>query len=1328
MSVKHLPCGSFANHSERHATEYLKARLQNFAATYDWVLLTNYASSSGSQYLSDELDLIVVGPPGVSIIEIKYWNTADIKGNRQDIAAGEAEKLNDKAKKLKGKLSRACSFDVGFVEGKLLLTKGENEKFLEGLVRKRIRGIDLFGLTEWKDLLEVQRQPVLANEQITAISRVLQPEVYDASQGKLRVFDSFFDLGPIPGAYDDFHRAYHARRKPSRDKVLLHIYDLTASQEKNPLDIARREFDILQRLQKSPWLPSLMDSFQEAKNYPGELYFFSYVNTEAPSLLERAKDPEWCLQSRIYTALRCFEALQDLHQQGLGESETDTPILHRNLTPSSIHVRSNNEPLLTQLHLAKLPGAQTVASAASSNFAGFEGFVAPEVLASGISASTVASDVYALCSSLRSIFVDVTDASQQLLTEDILTILDAGMNSAPPQRSGLEDLFNDFMQLVSPPPEPALERVAVQYWDEDTVVKFKDRYYRIITRLGSGGFGTTFKVMEVDPDTGDELSGPYVAKAITNGEAGAEAAKAYAKVRAQTGTPHLAGVLEVASNWQPNEITALLKWIKGEPLNEWAGALPLYFDELGSGTRDELSLEWIRDLCEGLAQLHQVGLIHGDVSPRNIIVDGSNVTLTDFDTAGAAASVPLGATTHYCAPDVEAGISVNATDDIFALGATMFHVLFDNHPFQYDIGLNKARGLNWHGIDRSEWKRVAAFLDRATHPDKTKRFASAMDALLFLDSASEQELATQSSFVPAEALQVRTDNVVPWLSQLLQSYPGSPKGNAETRGLDSAFAKQTYVETKLDTILADDIKNRRISIVVLCGNAGDGKTAFLQNLAAKLGLEVGASAQRIWKATLPDGLKIYANLDGSASYQERSANELLNEFFAPFQDANFPENLVHLLAINDGPLLAWLNESAETYLTEQLYAALSEDAFDQLNSRIRFIDLNVRSLVGGFLPDSQHISTNFIEQILSKMLGEGEDIWTPCHTCTAQPRCHAWTSVDALRDPQRGLVLRDRLTRALQGVHQRGEIHITARSLRATLVYIFFGTDECSDLHSDPNLPHAHYFDRAFDPRSEFRQGELLNELQWLDPALESHPYIDRFLLRKWVNPFNLDAPGVQPSDLRSLRRRAYFEWTDDEIRTIGGTTDALGLARGHHLETFLRVATGTETERQSICSQLCEGIARLEDLPDEAFDDQKSVPLKITPRTPTETAFWVNKPRERFSLRPRQVRAINGIETLHTHVILSYLFNTGHTEELMIGAELFNSLMELREGYQISDAQSDDVFANLSIFKQRLAQEGDRVLFAWNPAGEGVMKLEASMIDGVQKLTVAAVSQEVMG
>jgi hypothetical protein len=405
----------------------------------------------------------------------------------------------------------------------------------------------------------------------------------------------------------------------------------------------------------------------------------------------------------------------------------------------------------------------------------------------------------------------------------------------------------------------------------------------------------------------------------------------------------------------------------------------------------------------------------------------------------------------------------------------------------------------------------------------------------------------------------------------------------------------------------------------------------------------------------------------------------------------------------------------------KLYDALGSDGVIELNPRIRFIDLNKRSLVGGFRSESTSISADFVENLLNKMLGGEPDEWIPCHSCTAQQRCHAWASVSSLRDAGNGSIVRKRIINALLAIHQRGEIHITARSLRAALVYIFFGTLECQDLHSNPNLFPEFYFDRAFDFSSRFRQGDLLTELSRLDPALESHPNIDRFLLKN----AELDSIGfsAERRSLDSLRRQAYFEWADDLIEKIGGSSKALGLAASHHSDAFLWVGIGTELELRGICSQLCEGIARLEDLPDEAFEsDPNSIPLKITPRTPTETAFWVSKPREKFSLRPREIAAVNGIETLHTHVVLSYRFQNGHTEELVIGAELFNLLMELREGFQVSDVRSDEIFANLSIFKQRLAQEGDRQLYAWNPANEKVMKLDVALNDGLQQIQIRPV------
>ena len=65
---------------------------------------------------------------------------------------------------------------------------------------------------------------------------------------------------------------------------------------------------------------------------------------------------------------------------------------------------------------------------------------------------------------------------------------------------------------------------------------------------------------------------------------------------------------------------ALLRWVEGGPLDELKGVLSIHSEDLGETSTEDMLLRWLLGLTEGLAALHTQGLVHGDVSPRNILV------------------------------------------------------------------------------------------------------------------------------------------------------------------------------------------------------------------------------------------------------------------------------------------------------------------------------------------------------------------------------------------------------------------------------------------------------------------------------------------------------------------------------------------------------------------------------------------------------------------------------------------------------------------------------------------------------------------------------------
>jgi serine/threonine-protein kinase len=119
-------------------------------------------------------------------------------------------------------------------------------------------------------------------------------------------------------------------------------------------------------------------------------------------------------------------------------------------------------------------------------------------------------------------------------------------------------------------------------------------------------------------------------------------------------------------------------------------------DDLSAGkvfTEDE-ALDIIIQVAHALAHAHARGLIHRDVKPKNIIIDTASVVkLADMGLARATTDIKMAqteagkayGTPYYIAPEqIRGKIDIDGRADIYALGATFYHLVTGRVPFMAD--------------------------------------------------------------------------------------------------------------------------------------------------------------------------------------------------------------------------------------------------------------------------------------------------------------------------------------------------------------------------------------------------------------------------------------------------------------------------------------------------------------------------------------------------------------------------------------------------------------------------------------------------------------------
>jgi serine/threonine protein kinase len=204
--------------------------------------------------------------------------------------------------------------------------------------------------------------------------------------------------------------------------------------------------------------------------------------------------------------------------------------------------------------------------------------------------------------------------------------------------------------------------------------------YRIEERIGRGGMGLVYRAehLNLRRRAAIKIIAPELAEASGfrerfNREARIAAALQHANVVTVYDAGEEDGLLYLAMQYiEGNDLSAVLRS---------QGRLRPY-----------RALDVCRQVAAALDAAHGQGLIHRDVKPANVLIEGRTAFLTDFGltkriegtrTQLTEAGDVVG-TIHYVAPEQIEGARVDARTDIYSLGCLVYHCLSGELPFARD--------------------------------------------------------------------------------------------------------------------------------------------------------------------------------------------------------------------------------------------------------------------------------------------------------------------------------------------------------------------------------------------------------------------------------------------------------------------------------------------------------------------------------------------------------------------------------------------------------------------------------------------------------------------
>jgi tRNA A-37 threonylcarbamoyl transferase component Bud32 len=172
-----------------------------------------------------------------------------------------------------------------------------------------------------------------------------------------------------------------------------------------------------------------------------------------------------------------------------------------------------------------------------------------------------------------------------------------------------------------------------------------------------------------------------------------------------SGHPHVVTIYDVGE-WQGVPFI-VMEYLPGGTLGLGDGSRSILFEQSDVIT-------WLAQAAEALDAAHELGIVHRDVKPANLLFDArGNVAIADFgiaraaeDTMGMTAAGTVLGTAGYLAPEQALGQAATPASDRYALGVVAYELLTGGRPFERSSATAEAAAHIHEPIPRASKRGV----------------------------------------------------------------------------------------------------------------------------------------------------------------------------------------------------------------------------------------------------------------------------------------------------------------------------------------------------------------------------------------------------------------------------------------------------------------------------------------------------------------------------------------------------------------------------------------------------------------------------------------------